>query len=114
MIKQQNYNQGLLDFIGASPTPFHAVDSMRDTLLEAGFVELSDSQKWQLQPAGRYFVTRNASSIIAFIMGQQPASKFGIRMVGAHTDSPCLKVKPQPEIKKNNYFQILLLPMEQL
>ena len=106
MIKQQNYNQGLLDFIGASPTPFHAVDSMRDTLLEAGFVELSDSQKWQLQPAGRYFVTRNASSIIAFIMGQQPASKFGIRMVGAHTDSPCLKVKPQPEIKKNNYFQV--------
>lgn len=105
-LNKDTFNQELLDFIAASPTPFHAVQSMRTSLLKRGFVELNDNEKWQLEAGKRYFVTRNGSSIIAFVVGQQSAIETGIRMVGAHTDSPCLKVKPQPELKRSAYFQL--------
>jgi len=95
----------LIDFIAASPTPFHAVATMRERLLAAGFTLLSEQQQWQLEPGGAYVITRNDSSIIAFRVGTDlPES--GIRMVGAHTDSPCLKVKPLPELHRNGFFQL--------
>src|SRR5262245_48396164 len=95
----------LIDFIAASPTPFHAVATMRERLLAAGFTLLSEQQQWQLKPGGAYVVTRNDSSIIAFRVGTDlPAN--GIRMIGAHTDSPCLKVKPLPELQRNGFFQL--------
>ena len=105
-MKQKEFNQGLLDFVASSPTPFHAVATMQSALDAAGFTELSDDSKWQTEKGGRYYVTRNGSSIIAFVVGKKNAAENGIRMVGAHTDSPCLKVKPQPELQKQNYFQI--------
>jgi len=99
---------GLLKFIQQSPTPFHAVQTMVAMLEQAGFARLSESDAWQMkkQPIqGRYFVTRNDSSLIAFSI-HQPLLDNGIRMVGAHTDSPCLKVKPNPEIFNNQYMQL--------
>ncbi|HEY9033157.1 MAG TPA: M18 family aminopeptidase [Pseudomonadales bacterium] len=98
--------QDLLDFVYQSPTPFHAVASMRQRLLAAGFELLPEQQAWQMQPGGRYLVTRNDSSIIAFIYGHDDVREQGIRMVGAHTDSPCLKVKPNPDIFSNQYWQL--------
>jgi aspartyl aminopeptidase len=95
----------LIDFIAASPTPFHAVATMRKQLLAAGFIALSEQQPWQLQAGRAYVVTRNDSSIIAFRVGEDIADN-GIRMVGAHTDSPCLKVKPLPELQRNGFFQL--------
>lgn len=59
-----------------------------------------------MEPRGRYFVTRNDSSVIAFVHGTDNLCEQGIRMFGAHTDSPCLKVKPQPEISSQGYFQL--------
>lgn len=95
----------LIEFIAASPTPFHAVATMRERLQTAGFTVLSEQQPWQLKPGGAYVVTRNDSSIIAFRVGTDlPAN--GIRMVGSHTDSPCLKVKPLPELQRNGFFQL--------
>ena len=100
---------GLLDFISKSPTPFHAVKTMTGILEENGFKRLDEKQQWGLQgksPAGeRYYVTRNDSSIIAFQLNQ-PLLENGLKMVGAHTDSPCLKVKPNPEIINNHYLQL--------
>jgi aspartyl aminopeptidase len=99
---------GLIDFIKNSPTPFHAVEIMADILERFGFEQLDEAEPWSLdkaQPAGRYYVTRNDSSIIAFQLNQSLVEN-GIRMVGAHTDSPCLQVKPNPEIIKNNYLQL--------
>ena len=97
---------GLIDFIKKSPTPFHAVETMISILKENGFKPLDEAAQWSLQnktgEAARYYVTRNDSSIIAFQLNQ-PAVESGFRMVGAHTDSPCLKVKPNPEIINNNY-----------
>ena len=105
-MNQEQFNTGLLDFLQISPTPFHAVESMRNVLEKSGFTELREEDSWQTEPAGRYFVVRNGSSLIAFVVGQQPPAETGFRMVGAHTDSPCLKVKPQPEIRQKGYFQL--------
>ena len=69
-MNQSQLNQGLLDFLQASPTPFHAVKAMVEQLLGHGFVRLYEKDEWNLQPGLRYFVTRNDSSIIAFDYGQ--------------------------------------------
>ena len=104
-----DFVNGLLDFITKSPTPFHAVSTMAEILNANGYTYLNEKDQWDLQgkqPAGgRYYVTRNDSSIIAFQINQPLLDK-GIMMVGAHTDSPCLKVKPNPEIINNNYLQL--------
>lgn len=103
---QTAFNQGLLAFIDDSPTPFHATQTMAKTLLEAGFTELLESEEWSLTAGKGYFITRNYSSIIAFTYYPDAFAEEGIRMVGAHTDSPCLRVKPNPEIHKHGYFQL--------
>lgn len=99
-------SQGFLDFLNSSPSPFHATQSMTTALQDAGYQALDEREVWQLKPQGRYYVTRNDSSIVAFKLGQQAPVEQGIRMVGAHTDSPCLKVKPQPELSQNSYWQL--------
>lgn len=106
----QEFNRQLLAFIEQSPTPFHATQNIATALQDAGFEQLSESDDWSLSGGGRYYVTRNDSSIIAFILGVSTAGtssllEAGIRMVGAHTDSPTLMVKPQPE-KIKDYFQL--------
>lgn len=101
----EEFNQDLLEFLRCSPTPFHAVEQMSARLSAAGFTELQEQDDWQL-PAGKYFVTRNGSSIVAFNKGESAILEGGFRMVGAHTDSPCLKVKPAPELLRQGYFQL--------
>ena len=100
------FNTELADFLDASPTPFHAVSSMVTMLESAGFTSLQESDHWDLSVGGKHYVVRNGSSIIAFIVGSEPMVESGINMVGAHTDSPCLMVKPQPEINTQGYFQL--------
>lgn len=97
----------LQQFLAASPTPFHAVAEMSKRLEKAGFTQLLETDQWSLQKGGRYFTIRNGSSIVAWVMPQnRELVESGIRMVGAHTDSPCLKVKPQPELHKHGYHQL--------
>jgi aspartyl aminopeptidase len=105
-MSNKQYNQELLAFIHKSPTPFHAVNNIQMELESGGFIPLIEEDSWNVVPGGRYYVTRNGSSIIAFVMGHNSVTDSGIRMVGAHTDSPCLKVKPKPELHKHNYFQL--------
>ena len=102
-MSQTRFNQDLIDFLNSSPTPYHATDSMKERLDQAGFQSLQESDSWSLAEGGKYYVTRNDSSIVAFIMGKPDR---GYRMSGAHTDSPCLKVKPTPEINKHGYLQL--------
>ncbi|MBL4608017.1 MAG: M18 family aminopeptidase [Pseudomonadales bacterium] len=101
-----SFNQGVIDFIQQSPTPFHATQTMASMLSEAGFVALDESASWSLVSGGRYFVCRNDSSIIAFKLGKAALPEAGFSMVGAHTDSPCLKVKPEPTITSKGYLQL--------
>lgn len=102
----QSFNQGLLAFLQNSPTPFHATETMRSALLGAGFQELKEQDDWQVSEGGRYFVTRNASSIIAFTTPSLDFHRQGWRMLGAHTDSPCLKLKPNAKVNRHGYAQL--------
>jgi len=101
-----NTNQKLIQFLSVATSPFHAVKHMANHFVAAGFELLREDQIWSLKPGGRYYLTRNGSSIIAFVYGKQADPEQGVRMAGAHTDSPCLKVKPQPEMQNRGYFQL--------
>ena len=94
--KTQQNAQDLIDFIDASPSPWHAVATMETRLLAAGFNRLHEVDRWKLNHGGRYFIIRGASSIIAFTLGKEPLLTRGLRIVGAHTDSPGLRIKPRP------------------
>ncbi|WP_193072848.1 M18 family aminopeptidase [Pseudomonas sp. FME51] len=102
-----NASQDLADFIQASPTPFHAAQSLAERLRAAGYQQLDERDEWVLDDDGRYFVLRNQSSLIAFSLGQlETLQSAGLRMIGAHTDSPCLRVKPQPELNRHGLWQL--------
>jgi aspartyl aminopeptidase len=92
----------LLDFLQRSPTPYHVVANTRDRLEEAGYTRLQETQAWIDLDPGYYYVTRNDSSLVAFGLAQPPA-EFGFRIIGAHTDSPCLKIKPNAITVANGY-----------
>ncbi|WP_028469943.1 M18 family aminopeptidase [Neptunomonas japonica] len=107
MNKRNKTLKQLISFLNASPTPFHAVQQMTSCLVESGYKVLNEEDSWQLEAGGRYVVTRNDSSIIAWKMPQDRSlSESGFRMLGAHTDSPCLRVKPNPEVHKHGYYQL--------
>lgn len=104
--KLDQFNHELFQFLDASPTPFHVVQNQIKLLQSHGFECLSESQAWSLTPGNRYFVVRNGSSIIAFVYGRKDVLETGVRMLGAHTDSPCLKVKPNAEIVEKSYLKL--------
>jgi aspartyl aminopeptidase len=84
-----------LEFLGkASGSPFTAVAALRGLLLASAFVEIREDDPWLLVPGGKYFFTRNSSSIVAFAIGSNYELGQGFTIVGAHTDSPALKLKP--------------------
>ncbi|KAL9058458.1 MAG: hypothetical protein Q9162_001754 [Coniocarpon cinnabarinum] len=97
-----------VDFLNASPTPFHAVRSVKQRLAAAGFKLIKERDSWStsIKPGGKYYVTRNASSIVAFTVGQRWRPGNPISMIGAHTDSPCLKVKPYSRKQSEGFLQV--------
>ncbi len=97
-MNKQDFNEGLLGFLDASPTPFHATQNMAMMFENAGFNKLDETQKWELKAGKKYYVTRNDSSVIAFTY---PKERKNYTMVGSHTDSPNLKLKPNPVIKEH-------------
>ncbi|WP_394753805.1 M18 family aminopeptidase [Crenothrix sp.] len=86
--------QQLLDFIDASPSPWHVVARIETELAQHQFKKLYETDTWTLQPGGRYYVVRDDSSIIVFVQGQQPVQDSGFKIIGAHTDSPGFRIKP--------------------
>ncbi|MEZ5571691.1 MAG: M18 family aminopeptidase [Halioglobus sp.] len=105
-MNQDEFNRQLCQFLGVATTPFHAVASMIERLSHAGFTRLNDGADWNIQVGGRYFLTRNDSALVAFIAGSASTPIDGFRMVGAHTDSPSLMVKPAPEIRAQGLLQL--------
>jgi aspartyl aminopeptidase len=102
----KSYNKNLFQFLHTSPTPFHAVANTAETLLKKGFTRLLETEPWHLEKASGYFVVRNDSAIIAFYTGDLQPWNTGIKLCGAHTDSPCLKVKPMPELQNNTMTRL--------
>lgn len=104
--------QGFLDFVNESPTPYHVVSTVKKELKEHGFQELSERANWAgtIKKNSKYFVTRNASSLIAFAVGGEYQPGNGFAMVGGHTDSPVLRIKPISKQTKEGYHQIGVEP----
>ena len=73
-------------------------------LVPHGFQELPLKKKWSLIPGGKYYVTRNDSALIAFVVGEGEPEKHGFHLIGAHTDSPSFRVKPLPEIPVEGHY----------
>lgn len=97
----------LIEFIDSSPTAWQAANNAAARLLEAGFHKLKEENIWQAEPGGKYFTLRNGSSLLAFVLPRQlPES---IALVGAHTDSPGFKLKPNPEFTR---FNMTMLGLE--
>ncbi len=106
-MNKEDFNEGLLGFLDASPTPFHATQNISAMLNNAGFIALDEREKWELKAGEKYFVTRNDSSVIAFTY---PKSEKNYVMVGAHTDSPNLKLKPNPVMKEHGVVKFGVEP----
>ncbi|XP_059645207.1 probable aspartyl aminopeptidase [Cornus florida] len=99
-----------IDFLNSSPTAFHAVDEAKKRLTSAGYEQISERKDWNLQAGKKYFFTRNQSTIIAFAIGKKYVAGNGFHIIGAHTDSPCLKLKPVSKVSKGGYLEVGVQP----
>ena len=90
----------LLNYIMLSPSPFHAVAMAASELESMGFVPLDERKPFAVKRGGSYYIKRNSSALIAFRI---PSSFSGFHIASAHTDSPCLKIKWNPEIKSEGF-----------
>jgi len=97
----------LLKLISEATSPFHAVKSAVQQLEAAGFEECKLGDKWNLEKGHKYFMVHHGSTLIAFHIGREADVTEGqLRIAAAHTDSPCLRIKPNPEMKENNYVRV--------
>lgn len=97
----------LISFIEKSSSRFHTVEAARLVLNGADFQELDIKEKWELNSGGKYYVTKNDSSMAVFIAGSKPVSNDGFKIIGSHTDSPAIRIKPNPEMKVGeNYLKL--------
>jgi aspartyl aminopeptidase len=98
--------KGMIAFIDRSPTPYHAVQTVAAQLDAAGFSALDERAAWTLEPGDRRYVIRQGGTIVAFAVGTRSPAEAGFRIIGAHTDSPNLRVKPNPATVKRGYMQL--------
>jgi aspartyl aminopeptidase len=96
----------LCAFLDRSPTPFHAAAEVASRLRSAGFAEIAVADAWQLAPGDRRYLVRGGSTILAFIVGSESPATGGFRVIGAHTDSPTLRVKPNADVSAKGYQQL--------
>lgn len=92
----------LFEFIDASPTCYHAVKNAEERFVQAGFKKLSEKETYLLEAGEKYYVIRNDSSVIAFVLPKKEAK--GFRVVASHSDSPCFKLKENPEVTLENAY----------
>ena len=95
----------LINFLDKSPTPWHAVAVLCERLERVGFIRLDARFAWSLESGASYFVVRADGALVAW---RQPLEVVGWNIFGAHTDSPNLRVRPEPILKRHGYFQIAL------
>lgn len=91
-----NYINDFKAFMDASPVNFLAARSVTERLDNAGFTRLAPASRWDIKPGGRYYMVKNSSAVMAFVAGSDPAA--GFKIISSHSDSPCLRIKPHPEM----------------
>ena len=92
----------MLDFIDRSPSCYQAVENVERELEAAGFLRLIEEERWKLAYGGKYYVSRNGSSLIAFAVPKGEMK--GFHMIASHSDSPCFKIKENPEITVEGHY----------
>ncbi|MET0339840.1 MAG: M18 family aminopeptidase [Polyangiales bacterium] len=105
-MSSETHANDLLAYIDASPSPFHAVRETAARLEAAGFREVAERDDWALSPGDRVYMVRDGGTIAALELGTEPPEETGVRLIGAHTDSPTLRIKPQPEVVREGYRQL--------
>ncbi len=100
----------LLSFIDRSPTPYHAVAESASRLEAAGYARLEEGDPWSLSAGDRCYVVRAGGSLAAFEVGSEAPAEAGFRVVGAHTDSPNLRIKPEADVHAHGYHQLAVEP----
>ncbi|SVE50394.1 uncharacterized protein METZ01_LOCUS503248, partial [marine metagenome] len=106
LIMRNKNIDSLFTFIDSSPTPYHVVDNMVQTMEKLDGIELKESEDWECKASSLYYVIRNDASIVAFRTPKAiDFNKIAFNMVAAHTDSPCLKLKPVKKDVTGNYMQ---------
>ena len=100
----KEYANDILNLIDKSPTAFHVVENAKSILDSQGFTGLKESEVWKLEEGGKYYVTRNDSSIIAFMIPNKDYK--GFRIIASHSDSPCPKLKEDYEMDKCGYVRL--------
>ena len=104
---EKNLALELLDFIYKSPSASHCVATVKEMLDKSGFAEVKESEKWKLKSEGKYYVIKNNSALIAFVIGNKKVEEHGFRLIGAHTDAPGFRIKPNPQmITENKYVKL--------
>lgn len=88
-----------MSFLDNSPCSFLAVKTIKNELDNAGFRELKACDSWSTKPGEKYYVIKNDSAIFAFIVGSESIADSGFKIIAAHSDSPCFRIKPKAEIK---------------
>ncbi len=96
----------LISYIDASPSPWHAAANAERRLQAAGFTRLEEAARWSLQSGARHYVLRGGASLIAFVVGSRPIAEAGFRIIGAHTDSPGLRLKPRPASENEGLLRL--------
>lgn len=94
----------LIDFLYESPTAFHAVENCKKQLEKLDFKEVREEEKWCLEKGGKYYTTKNGSALVAFTIGSGEIEEEGFKIIGAHTDSPTFRIKPNCEITSENSY----------
>ena len=102
----KSFAREVIEFIDDSPSTYHVVKNCSTILEENGFERLGPKDKWELKPGGKYFVKRSNSTIIAFTLGDEIDLKKGFKIFGSHTDSPCFRIKPNPELITENIIRL--------
>ena len=98
----KNTVQGIIEFLGASSSAFHAIDALARKLKNAGYVQLQESAAWAVVPGGKYYVTRNQSSLIAFAVPQCGFAP--LQIVASHSDSPVFKLKKNAQVEALGHY----------
>lgn len=103
-----NEQQKLFELLHAGVTPFMCVEECEKRLADAGFENLDYQDAWHLERGGRYVMNHHGTALFAFTVGKDYQFSDMIRMAAAHTDHPCLRIKPNPDFKTNGYAQVNL------
>lgn len=96
--EEQEFANDLIDFVSCSPSTYHVIRNMKAALLRKGFTELLSDTVWNIEKEGKYFVSQNDTALAAFVVGMGNPETDGFRIIADHSDTPCIKIKPAPEM----------------